>query len=119
MVVAVLAAVTVMLLAAEPAGRLHRARIPLIVMLALSFLLLIGTTLIADGFGVHVPEGLHLRRHGLLGGRRGAEHAGPATPASAKRPVPARGWPSSLGIMSGKAGTRGRTRTDMPCGGGF
>ena len=28
-----------------------------IVMLALGFLLLIGTTLIADGFGVHVPKG--------------------------------------------------------------
>lgn len=26
-------------------------------MLALGFLLLIGTTLIADGFGVHVPKG--------------------------------------------------------------
>ena len=30
---------------------------PTIVMLALGFLLMIGTTLIADGFGVHVPKG--------------------------------------------------------------
>ena len=30
---------------------------PTVVMLALSFLLMIGMTLIADGFGVHVPKG--------------------------------------------------------------
>lgn len=56
MVIAVVSAVTVMLLAAEPlAGFIQRN--PTIVMLALGFLLLIGTTLIADGFGVHVPKG--------------------------------------------------------------
>jgi predicted tellurium resistance membrane protein TerC len=32
-------------------------RNPTIVMLALAFLLLIGTTLIAEGFGAHVPKG--------------------------------------------------------------
>ncbi|UXU74292.1 MULTISPECIES: TerC family protein [unclassified Paracoccus (in: a-proteobacteria)] len=56
MVVAVVAAVTVMLLAANPLANFI-ARNPTIVMLALSFLLLIGTTLIAEGFGVHVPKG--------------------------------------------------------------
>ncbi len=56
MVVAVVVAVGVMLLAADPmANFIHRN--PTIVMLALGFLLLIGTTLIADGFGVHVPRG--------------------------------------------------------------
>ena len=30
---------------------------PTVVMLALSFLLMIGVVLIADGFGVHVPKG--------------------------------------------------------------
>ena len=56
MVVAVLVAVAVMLLAADPlAGFIHKN--PTIVMLALGFLLLIGTTLIADGFGFHVPKG--------------------------------------------------------------
>jgi predicted tellurium resistance membrane protein TerC len=30
---------------------------PTVVMLALGFLLLIGTTLIAEGFGAHVPKG--------------------------------------------------------------
>jgi predicted tellurium resistance membrane protein TerC len=56
MVIAVIVAVLVMLLAATPlANFIHRN--PTIVMLALAFLLMIGTTLIADGFGVHVPRG--------------------------------------------------------------
>ena len=56
MVVAVIVAVSVMLLAATPLARFIE-RNPTIVMLALAFLLLIGTTLIAEGFGVHVPKG--------------------------------------------------------------
>ena len=56
MVVAVVTAVTVMLLAANPLAEFI-GKNPTIVMLALSFLLLIGTTLIAEGFGVHVPKG--------------------------------------------------------------
>ena len=56
MVVAVVTAVTVMLLAANPLANFI-GKNPTIVMLALSFLLLIGTTLIAEGFGVHVPKG--------------------------------------------------------------
>jgi len=56
MVVAVIVAVGVMLLAADPlAGFINRN--PTVVMLALGFLLMIGMTLIADGFGVHVPRG--------------------------------------------------------------
>lgn len=56
MVVAVLAAVTVMLLAADPLGNFI-AKNPSVVMLALGFLLMIGLVLIADGFGFHVPKG--------------------------------------------------------------
>lgn len=56
MVVAVVTAVIVMLLAANPLADFIEKN-PTIVMLALSFLLLIGTTLIAEGFGVHVPKG--------------------------------------------------------------
>jgi predicted tellurium resistance membrane protein TerC len=56
MVVAVVAAVTVMLLAADPLSRFIQAN-PTVVMLALGFLLMIGMTLIAEGFGVHVPKG--------------------------------------------------------------
>jgi predicted tellurium resistance membrane protein TerC len=56
MVVAVVVAVIVMLLAANPvADFIHKN--PTIVMLALGFLLMIGMVLIAEGFGVHVPKG--------------------------------------------------------------
>ena len=49
-------AVGVMMLAAAPvSGFVNRH--PTVKMLALSFLLLIGMTLIADGFGAHVPKG--------------------------------------------------------------
>jgi predicted tellurium resistance membrane protein TerC len=56
MILAVIIAVSAMLLAADPLGNFIHAN-PTIVMLALGFLLLIGTTLIADGFGAHVPKG--------------------------------------------------------------
>lgn len=56
MVVAVLAAVTVMLLAADPLADFINKN-PTVVMLALGFLLMIGLVLIADGFGFHVPKG--------------------------------------------------------------
>ena len=56
MVVAVITAVLAMLLAAGPLADFIHAN-PTVVMLALGFLLLIGTTLIAEGFGVHVPKG--------------------------------------------------------------
>ena len=56
MVIAVVIAVIAMLLAAGPLSRFIEAN-PTIVMLALGFLLMIGMTLIADGFGVHVPKG--------------------------------------------------------------
>jgi predicted tellurium resistance membrane protein TerC len=56
MVIAVVVAVGVMMLAADPlANFIHEN--PTVVMLALGFLLMIGATLIADGFGVHVPKG--------------------------------------------------------------
>jgi len=56
MVVAVLVTVAVMLFAATPLANFISAN-PTIVMLALGFLLMIGTTLIAEGFGAHVPKG--------------------------------------------------------------
>ena len=56
MYIAVIVAITVMLVAADPLANFIEKN-PTIVMLALSFLLLIGTTLIADGFGFHVPKG--------------------------------------------------------------
>ncbi|CCV04771.1 conserved membrane hypothetical protein [Mesorhizobium metallidurans STM 2683] len=56
MYIAVIAAVTVMMLAAGPLADFI-AKNPSIVMLALGFLLMIGMTLIADGMGYHVPKG--------------------------------------------------------------
>jgi predicted tellurium resistance membrane protein TerC len=56
MVAAVVLSVLVMLVAAGPLADFIHAN-PTIVMLALSFLLMIGMVLIADGFGVHVPKG--------------------------------------------------------------
>jgi predicted tellurium resistance membrane protein TerC len=56
MVVAVIVAVSVMMLAATPLANFIEAN-PTVVMLALGFLLMIGAVLIADGFGVHVPKG--------------------------------------------------------------
>ncbi|AMK20484.1 integral membrane protein (plasmid) [Sphingobium sp. MI1205] len=56
MVIAVVTAVLLMLLAADPLANFIN-RNPTVVILALGFLLMIGTVLIADGFGVHVPKG--------------------------------------------------------------
>ncbi len=56
MVIAIIGAVFVMLFAAKPIGFFVDAN-PTIKMLALSFLMLIGFTLVAEGFDVHVPKG--------------------------------------------------------------
>jgi predicted tellurium resistance membrane protein TerC len=56
MVAAVVISVAIMMLAAEPISAFVN-RHPTVKVLALSFLLLIGLSLIADGFGVHVPKG--------------------------------------------------------------
>ena len=56
MIAAVVVAVGVMMLAADPLADFI-AKNPTVVMLALGFLLMIGLVLIADGFGVHVPKG--------------------------------------------------------------
>lgn len=56
MVIAILTAVVVMLLAAKPIGEFVDDN-PTIKMLALSFLIMIGVTLIAEGLDAHVPKG--------------------------------------------------------------
>ena len=56
MVIAVIVAVLAMLLAANPLANFINAH-PTIVMLALAFLMMIGMTLIAEGFGAKVPKG--------------------------------------------------------------
>lgn len=56
MVIAVVVAVLTMLLAATPLSNFISAN-PTIIMLALGFLLMIGTVLIAEGFGAKIPKG--------------------------------------------------------------
>jgi predicted tellurium resistance membrane protein TerC len=56
MMTAVIASVVVMMVAARPIGDFVD-RHPTVKMLALSFLVLIGATLIAEGFDTHVPKG--------------------------------------------------------------
>jgi predicted tellurium resistance membrane protein TerC len=56
MATAIIIAVVIMLVASKPLAEFVE-RHPTVKMLALSFLLLIGMTLIADGAGFHVPKG--------------------------------------------------------------
>ena len=56
MVLAIVASVVVMMFAARPIGEFVDAH-PTIKMLALAFLVLVGVTLIAEGFDAHVPKG--------------------------------------------------------------
>jgi predicted tellurium resistance membrane protein TerC len=56
MVAAVIIAVAIMMFAARPVSEFVDAH-PTVKVLALSFLLLIGVSLIADGFDVHIPKG--------------------------------------------------------------
>ena len=56
MAIAIITAVGVMLMAARPIGEFVD-RHPTVKMLALAFLILVGVTLIVEGFDVHVPKG--------------------------------------------------------------
>ena len=56
MVAAVVIAMIIMIIASNPLADFVAAH-PTVKMLALSFLLLIGVLLIADGFGMHIPKG--------------------------------------------------------------
>ena len=56
MVVAVVLAVAIMMFSAEPISAFVN-RHPTVKVLALSFLLLIGVSLVGDGLGMHVPKG--------------------------------------------------------------
>jgi predicted tellurium resistance membrane protein TerC len=56
MVAAIIIAVAVMILASNPIGDFID-RHPTVKMLALTFLILVGAALVADGFGYHIPRG--------------------------------------------------------------
>jgi predicted tellurium resistance membrane protein TerC len=73
MIAAVIVAVLVMMFLARPIGEFVD-RHPTIKMLALAFLILIGTALVGRGLRVPHPEGLHLLRDGVLGRGGDAEH---------------------------------------------
>jgi predicted tellurium resistance membrane protein TerC len=93
MIAAIVIAVGFMMFAAGPVSRFVE-RHPTVKMLALSFLLLIGVTLIAEGFGTHVSKGyvyfamgfsvfveaLNLRAKKVAERPQPAEHTGPGRP---------------------------------------
>ncbi|WP_207477470.1 TerC family protein [Arenibaculum pallidiluteum] len=94
MVIAVVVTVAVMLVAATPLANFIHAN-PTIVMLALGFLLMIGMTLIAEGFGAHVPKGYiyaAMAFSGLIEGlnmlarraKRNRVSSGPAAPTAGR-----------------------------------
>jgi predicted tellurium resistance membrane protein TerC len=56
MIAAVIVSVAIMMLAAEPISTFVHKH-PTVKMLALSFLLLIGMSLLLEGFGQHIPKG--------------------------------------------------------------
>ena len=56
MAIAIVLAVLVMLMAAKPIGDFVETH-PTIKILALAFLILVGLTLILEGFGIHIPKG--------------------------------------------------------------
>ena len=56
MAIAIIMAVVVMMFASRPIGEFVDEH-PTIKILALSFLILVGVTLIVEGFDVHVPRG--------------------------------------------------------------
>lgn len=56
MATAIIIAVIIMLIAAEPLSKFIEAHLS-VKMLALSFLILVGVALIADGMGFHIPKG--------------------------------------------------------------
>ena len=66
MYVAVVVAVGVMLVAADPLANFINKN-PSVVMLALGFLLMVGMVLIAEGFGAHVPKGYIYTAMGFSG----------------------------------------------------
>ena len=115
MVAAVVIAVGVMLFASGPLSRFVHEH-PTVKMLALSFLLLIGVTLVADGFGLHIDkayiyaamgfsvfvEALNLRA--ARSGRRrrpgrAASHVRQGRAAAADRPGVGPGHPGPVSLV--------------------
>ena len=103
MMVAMVVAMVVMLLASKPLMTFVN-RHPTVVILCLSFLLLIGISLIAEGFGFHIPKGyiysgigvaIAIEAFNQFGERNAAKH-------EAKIPLRHRTADSILKLMGGK-----------------
>ena len=94
MIAAVIIAIAVMYVASEPvAGFILRH--PTTKMLALSFLILIGVALIADGFDVHIPRGYVYFAMAFAAVVEAFQHTGAAAPqatAAIRRPTPLAQW---------------------------
>lgn len=75
MMAAVVIAISLMLMASKPLTQFVNSH-PTIVILCLSFLLMIGFSLVAEGFGFVIPERLPVRCHWFLGDDRGAQSVG-------------------------------------------
>ena len=92
MAIAIVLAVGVMMLSAQGISAFI-GRHPTVKMLALSFLLLIGMALVAEGFGQHIPKGYLYFAMGfsifveLLNIRAGKRKAGPAGGGSSAGPM--------------------------------
>ena len=84
MIAAVIIAIVVMMLAAEPISAFVEKHAST-KMLALAFLVMVGMALIADGMHFHVERGVHLHGDGLRRRGRGAE---PLAVAAAGGPGP-------------------------------
>lgn len=107
MMVAMVVAMLVMLLASKPLTAFVN-RHPTVVILCLSFLLLIGISLIAEGFGFHIPKGyiysgigvaIAIEAFNQFGQRNVAKH-------EAKIPLRHRTADSILKLMGGRLETR-------------
>ncbi len=79
MVLAIVAAVVVMMFAAKPIGEFVD-RHPTVKMLALSFLILVGVALIAEGWDYHIPKGYIYFAMAFSVARRDAQHPGARPP---------------------------------------
>ena len=91
--VMIVAAVLVMLLASGAISAFVK-RPSTVKMLALSFLILIGMTLVAEGLHFHVPKGYRPALRGAGGTAEPADPQGP--PGRAER-----GWAQGAGALSG------------------
>ena len=113
MMAAMIVAMAVMLLASKPLTNFVN-RHPTVVVLCLSFLLLIGISLIADGFGFHIPKGyiysgigvaIAIEAFNQFGHRNAKKHA-------SKIPLRHRTADSILRLMGGKVQAEDQVQYD-------